>query len=115
MVKLLSDITCYDFRFILRILGYILWAMKFIVPIVLIVLIIIDMAKIVITGDEKSKKEGVERSVKRFIYAIVLFLIPLAVQLIFNVVSKTSVKDVYGGEVESSWSDCFKKYVINRE
>ena len=113
---MILEVSCRNFAFILRILGYLLFLMQWVIPIVLIVLIIIDMAKIMINADDKQKKEGVDRAVKRIIYALIIFFVPMLVKLIFKTINNYSIKDVGGGKVSAnSWVSCFNDYVINRK
>lgn len=67
------------------------------IPIGLIVMGTIDMGKSVITGDEKKIKENQGKFVKRIISAVIVFLIPLIVNLVLNFV-------VTGN---SEWIECW--------
>ena len=57
------------------------------VPIGLIVMGTIDMAKAVIAGDEKKMKEAQKPFIKRIISAVIVFLIPFIVNLVMNLVT----------------------------
>lgn len=67
------------------------------VPIGLIVIGTIDMAKAVIAGDEKKMKEAQKPFVKRIIAAVIVFLIPIIVNMILSFVTKGN----------SDWIDCW--------
>lgn len=67
------------------------------VPVGLIIMGTIDMGKSVIAGDEKKIKENQGKFVKRIISAIIVFLIPLIVNLVLNFVVTGS----------SEWIDCW--------
>lgn len=67
------------------------------VPIGLIVMGTIDMAKAVIAGDEKKMKEAQKPFVKRIIAAVIVFLIPIIVNMILSFVTKGN----------SDWIDCW--------
>lgn len=57
------------------------------IPIALIVLGTIDIGKAVIAGDEKKMKEAQKPFVKRIIAAVIVFCIPLLVNIIIGFVS----------------------------
>ena len=67
------------------------------VPIGLIVMGTIDMAKAVIAGDEKKMKEAQKPFVKRIIAAVIVFLIPIIVNMILSFLTKGN----------SDWIDCW--------
>lgn len=67
------------------------------VPIGLIVMGTIDMAKAVIAGDEKKMKEAQKPFIKRIIAAVIVFLIPIIVNMILSFVTKGN----------SDWIDCW--------
>ena len=57
----------------------------------------IGMAKAVIAGDEKKMKEAQKPFVKRIIAAVIVFLIPIIVNMILSFVTKGN----------SDWIDCW--------
>lgn len=67
------------------------------VPIGLIVMGTIDMAKAVIAGDEKKMKEAQKPFIKRIIAAVIVFLIPIIVNMVLSFVTKGN----------SDWIDCW--------
>lgn len=67
------------------------------VPIGLIVMGTIDMAKAVIAGDEKKMKEAQKPFIKRIIAAIIVFLIPIIVNMVLSFVTTGN----------SEWIDCW--------
>ena len=58
--------------------------LKIFIPIILIILGIIDLAKAVMANEEKEMKESQKRLIKRIIYALVVFFVISLVQLIFK-------------------------------
>ena len=60
---------------------------KIIIPILLIIFGILDLGKVVVTGDDKASKGYVRRLISRFIAAIAIFLLPSMVRLCFNLVN----------------------------
>lgn len=91
------------FGFIQTIMNVIKWA----IPIILIVMGTLDIAKIVISGnqDEKEVKAATKKLTTRVIYAVIIFLIPTIVSLIFNLIpdSVGAGKDFNG----NNWKDCW--------
>ena len=71
--------------------------LQLVVPIGLIIMGTIDMAKAVIAGDEKKMKEAQKPFIKRIIAAVIVFLIPIIVNMILSFVTKGN----------SDWIDCW--------
>ncbi|MBR3660820.1 MAG: hypothetical protein IKN63_02840 [Bacilli bacterium] len=57
------------------------------IPGVLIVLGTIDMFKAMASGDEKKTKEVQRTFIRRLVYAVIAFLIPFIIRLVFNFVA----------------------------
>lgn len=62
---------------------------RWLIPIVLIILGSIDMFKAMASGDEKKTKEAQKTFTRRLIYAVVAFLIPFIINLVFNFIGTT--------------------------
>lgn len=79
-----------------------------IVPIVIIVLTTFDVAKIVTAGnlDDKLKKEVTGKITSRLIYAVIIFLIPTIVTLLFNILGKQSTPIKNATENDNSITGC---------
>ena len=101
-------ITCGQLAPILRVLAYLLKLLKIAIPIVLIALIIIDFTKAVTANDEKKMNEAKNASMKRIIYALVIYLVPTVISLLF----KTLGENIGGGELTSAveWISCFNRF-----
>ncbi len=96
----------------LTILSVVKWVITWIcraVPILLIVLITIDVAKIVTAGkiDDNMKKEVGNKIVTRLIYALVIFLIPMLVSMIFRILPDRVTNSTGAGD--SSWWSCWQE------
>ena len=76
---------------------------RIIIPFGLIVFGTIDLGKAVIASDEKEVKAAQKRLISRFIYAALVFFVPIIVGAIMDVVadSKTTGADT------SSWKACW--------
>ncbi len=71
------------------------------IPIALIVFGTIDLGKAVIASDEKEVKAAQGRLIKRFIYAALVFFVPMLVIVVMNLVAS-------GGEGDTtSWKGCW--------
>ena len=72
-----------------------------VVPIALIIYGTIDLGKAVIASEDKEVKAAQSRLIKRIIYAIVIFFVPMIVGVIMNIVAT-------GGEGDTtSWRACW--------
>lgn len=96
---------------LLTLLSIIKWGINlvcWITPIILIVLTTIDVAKVVTAGnlDDKMKKEVGNKLITRVIYAIVIFLIPIIVSTIFNLLPSRVTDSTRAGD--ASWWECWK-------
>ena len=95
---------------VMAIIRFVVNAICIAVPIILIVLIILDLAKIVTSGklEDKEKKEVTSRIVTRIIFAVLIFLVPTIVRLIFGVLplpKKGDNSDMSGEN--ATWRDCW--------
>lgn len=92
---------------LLTILGVVRFAINivtFVIPIILIVLGIMDLAKAVTSQKEDDMKKAQKTFLNRAIYAVVIFLVPTIVSLLFNLLPGT----VFGSEVDGyTWKDCW--------
>ena len=72
------------------------------IPAILIVLLTVDFAKAVIAGDEKQMKDVQSQAIKRIIYAVAIFFVPVLANAIFNAVGERGVKgfDCYSNATE---------------
>ncbi len=87
---------------IVKVIVSIMKVVTIIIPIALIVYGTIDLGKAVIASDEKEVKAAQSRLIKRFIYAALIFFVPMLVGVIMNIVS-------VGGEGDTaSWENCWR-------
>lgn len=68
---------------------FLLTLIRWAIPIVLIIMGSIDMFKAMASGDEKKAKEAQKTFVRRLIYAVVAFLIPFIISLVFDFIGST--------------------------
>lgn len=87
---------------LVRVLVQVIKILMIVIPIALILLGTIDLGKAVIASDEKEVKAAQSRLIKRFIYAALIFFVPMLVGVIMNIVS-------VGGEGDTaSWENCWR-------
>ena len=102
---------CSDAGFILRPLVKIVIILRFLIPIILIVLVTFDLFK-VFSGnpDDKAKKDATTKITKRIIYALIIFLIPTIVNLVFEAMIPASSKEKRLTTDSMSWYECWYSY-----
>ena len=91
---------CTDTKDIWIFLGKIVFVLKILIPIVLLILGIIGLAKAVIADDDKEIKTQVNKLIKKFIAAVLIFFLPSIVKACFGLV------DQFNGEVEEGYINC---------
>lgn len=103
---------CEDASFILRIVVKLVKVVQLLIPILLIVLVSLDIFK-TIAGqvDDKAKKEMSDKIVKRIIYAVIIFLIPVIVNFVFKKIDPLT-EDSNGAITtdSTSWISCWNMY-----
>ena len=86
---------------------------KIFIPIALIVFGMLDLGRAVMSNDEKIMKEAQGKLIKRFIYAVLVFLIVTLVQTIIGFISNSGA-DVDTDDVKvQTCVDCFVNGVNN--
>ena len=81
---------------------------KIAVPIILVIFGMIDLAKAVMSNDEKEMKGAQTKLIKRVIYAVAVFLVVTIVQLIFSALDSTD-------EDTSDVTGCISCFISNAE
>ena len=81
---------CEDTAPIWRFVGYILFALKIIIPVVIIILGIMDFANAMIAKDEKAITNAAKSVGKRLILGIAIYFVPLLVSYIFSLIGDAS-------------------------
>ncbi len=83
--------------------------LKIFIPVALVFFGMLDLGKAVIASDDKAMKENQSKLIKRFIYAVLVFLIVSLVQVIFGFVAKADESSENSTKVRSAVScvSCF--------
>lgn len=104
--------VCNDAAFILRVVVKIVKIVQLLIPILLIVLVTFDIFKAVAgQADDKAKKEMSEKLVKRIIYAVIIFLIPVIVDIVFRRLDPLTNSNHPAISTDStSWISCWNQY-----
>lgn len=98
-----SDV-CGGLLPIVRVLVGFIKILMILIPIGLIIFGTIDLGKAVISSDEKEVKSAQSRLIKRFIYAALIFFIPVIVGAVMTLVAS-------GGEEDADtngWKACWR-------
>lgn len=73
-----------------KIIVMVINTIKIVVPIILIIFGMIDLAKAVMSNDEKEMKGAQSKLLKRVIYAVAIFLVVAIIQLVFGALAASS-------------------------
>ena len=104
-VSAINDQACHGLLFLVKIIRRGVFPILQIgVPIILIVLGILDLAKAVIASDEKQVKEAQGKLIKRCIYAVAVFFIVTLVNVILSMVATTAGDEAVG---ITDWRACW--------
>ena len=99
--------TDEDMKVLFGVIQTVMNVIRWVIPIILIVMGTMDIAKVVTTSnnDEKEVKAATKKLTTRVIYAIVIFLIPTIVSLIFKLLPASigAGADLKG----NNWKDCW--------
>lgn len=89
---------CKSTASIWQLVGYALFILKIVIPIILIILGIIDFSKAAISSDDKMIKDAAISFLKRAIAAVAIFFIPTIIDVCFNLIAgvSESLKDDLG-------------------
>ena len=91
---------CTETKDIWKFLGEIIFILKILIPVILVVLGIIGLGKAVVADDDKEIKTQVNKLIKKFIAAVLIFFLPSIVKACFGLV------DQFNGEVEAEYINC---------
>lgn len=104
---LIAD-SCGGLEPLVRVLVALIKIVMIIIPIGLILYGTIDLGKAVIASEEKEVKAAQSRLIKRFIYAALIFFVPMLVGVVMDIVSAGGEDVELGDKNTSSWSSCWK-------
>lgn len=93
LVYLGLDCTDAEVVSIMTLIGIVVWGIKVFVPIILIIVGMIDMAKAVTEKSDDKIKAAQASLIKKSIAAVIVFLIPTIVGLIMGVIGANNYKN----------------------
>ena len=108
-----ADSFCDDLSPVLGLVGWVIFGIKVAVPIILIVVGMLDLAKAVLAKDEKEVKSAQQLLVKRAISAAIVFLVATLVGVIMMLVNGEDYKKCTGC-LNRPWS-CANSSEIDEE
>lgn len=97
MILATTTLDCGKVLPILDIAKFVLTAIQWVAPILLILWGTLDLVKSVIAGKEEDIKKNQGTLIKRIISAVIIFLIPTAVSLLLGLIGSTE------------WKGCWKQ------
>ena len=101
----INDKSCHGLLFLVKIIRRGVFPILQIgIPIILIVLGTLDLAKAVIASDEKQVKEAQSKLIKRCIYAVAVFFIVTIVNVVLSMVATTAGESATG---ITDWRNCW--------
>ena len=86
---------CLNTSSIWQFVGYAIYVVKIIVPIILIVMGIIELSKCVVSGKDDEIKSTFSKLIRKLIIAILIFFVPTITRLVFSMISAASESMVY--------------------
>ena len=108
-----------DILTIVSAIKFVFTLIQWAIPAVLIILGTIDMFKAMTSGDEKKTKEAQKTFIRRLIYAVVAFLIPFIIGLVFQFVGNVLSGAKEGDDANNAFldfMDCWDgNYSSNKE
>ena len=95
---------CTSLEPLMNILHSVVNLFKFGIPILLIIFGMMDLGKAVMAGKEDEMKKAQGTLIKRFIYAVAVFLVVLLVELVMGIVADSGTDT--GNQ---SWINCWNE------
>ena len=78
---------CEDLKVVWTLFGYVIWAIKVVVPLLLIISGMITMAKAVMEKDEKKIKDAQNLLIKKVIAAVIVYLVITVTKVVIGLVA----------------------------
>ena len=85
----MEDNFCLKTSGMWQLAGYVLFAIKIIVPLIIIVLGIIDFAKASLSSDDKAVSKAAASLLNRFIIGVAVFFVPTVVSIVLGLFIKS--------------------------
>lgn len=75
----------------MKIIGYVILVCRWIVPLIIIVLGMIDYGKAAVSNDDKALNKATAALIRRFVAGVLVFLIPTIIVAILNITISTDI------------------------
>ena len=105
MINIMADV-CGGLGPIVSVLKGVFNIIKILVPIFLLIMGVVDLAKAVLASDEKEIKAGQSKLVKRAISAVAVFFAVTLVDAIMGLVG--AGEEDTDGTTSASWGECWR-------
>ncbi len=99
--------SCGGLEPIVKVIKGIFDAIKILVPIALLIMGVVDLAKAVLASDDKEIKAAEGKLVKRVIAAAAVFFAFTLVNLIMGLVADSTSDSNESDEKATNWADCW--------
>ena len=99
--------VCNSLMPILRIVIYLLKIFQWAIPIILIALVTFDFVKSITASDEKMMEKAKNVAVKRLIYAVIIFLVPVIIRFTFKILGNSLSTNNLGLDGPAAGIKCF--------
>ena len=105
----LEDVVgCYGIEPVVRLIkNGVLPILYVAIGIILVVLIIIDIAKAIVAGDEKEVKAAQKAAIRRLIYGVAIFFVVIIVNFAFRLLGNAQAEDIKESDY-TNWYTCWE-------
>lgn len=91
---------CKKTATIWQLVGNLILILKIVIPLLIILFASIDFGKAIASSEDKVIKEKAIKLIKRILAGVVIFFIPLAIKLVFSLISS------FNDEMRSDFGNC---------
>ena len=94
---------------------YLILIITIIIPIILVALLTVDLAKAIVSGDENQMKAAQHLAFKRILYALVIFFVPIVINGVFTSLGVSGVDglDCYNNASKEKMAELEKKQNVS--
>jgi len=99
--------NCSTLMPILRIVAFIIKIIQWAIPMLLIAFATFDFVKAMMANDEKAMEKAKSDVGKRLLYAVIVFLVPIVIRIMFRLISDNINTGGLTGPTD--WISCFNR------
>lgn len=81
------DSFCQDMSGMLKLIGYILWIFKVVIPLIIVIYGMIDLGKAVMASKDDEIKKALKQLMFRLAAGVLIFFIPTFIMFVFELIS----------------------------